>query len=423
MPKSTSKARQSLSQNMLSTNRRILLFDLGLGGHHGAYIQHLIRYWSEQYLPGHVDIVVHPEFLQQHQDVAELVQTFVGVQVNFVPITEEEEAELGPWSTFVQSKRRSLREWSLLNRYANRLGATECLLMFFDTLQLSAVLRRQLPCPFSGIYFRARFHYGEFQHTLSWRDHIRHWLERLQIAEALRHPQLKTLFCLDEFAVKHLIKFHSNSRVVYLPDPVQLYPYSLSEVELLRAKLGIEPERRIFLLFGVLDSRKGIHQLLEAILLLPPALCQNLCLLLVGPLCSQEKPQVQMQISKISDLLPIQIVLYDQFVIDRENQPFFHISNVVLAPYQRHVGTSSILIRAAAAQKPVLSSNYGLMGEWTQHYQLGLTVDSTDKSEIAKGLTQFLTEPPDKFGDRTQMKFFAEQHSAEEFASVIFKHL
>jgi hypothetical protein len=29
-------------------DRRILLFDLSVGGHHPAYIQHLIRYWGEQ---------------------------------------------------------------------------------------------------------------------------------------------------------------------------------------------------------------------------------------------------------------------------------------------------------------------------------------------------------------------------------------
>lgn len=163
------------------------------------------------------------------------------------------------------------------------LGTTECLLMYFDTFQLSAVLRRKLPCPFSGIYFRTRFHYGDFQEiTLSHKDHIRHWQERLHISLALRHPQFKTLFSIDEFAVKHLQQSSSNTQVVYLPDPVQIYPDSEFKAYSLKANLGIEPGRLVFLVFGVIDDRKGIHQILDAATMLPPHLCQKLCLLLIG---------------------------------------------------------------------------------------------------------------------------------------------
>jgi glycosyltransferase involved in cell wall biosynthesis len=420
------KPRQAQSINILQTkrdsDRRILLFELGLGGHRGALIQHILRYWSEQNLPGHLDIVVHPRFCQQHQDVVEIAKT-CDERVNIVPITEEEETALGPWSNFIFSKQRSLREWSLLSRYASKLGATECLVMFFDNFQLSTVLRRQLPCPFSGIYFRARFHYGDFENKLFWKDYIRQWIERHHIAQTLRHPQFKTLYCLDEFAIKHLSQFHSHAQVVYLPDPIQLYPFNNSEVDALRRRLKITPERQVFLLFGAIDERKGIYQLLKAIELLPPTLYQKMCLLLIGKISANEKPKIEAQITKISQLLPIQIIANNQYVPEREIHLYFEIADVVLTPHQRHVGTSNNLIRAAAAQTAVISADYGQMGEWVRSYQLGLTVDSTIPSEIAKGITRFLTEPPAKFCDRAKMKYFVDQHSAEEFASTIFKNL
>jgi glycosyltransferase involved in cell wall biosynthesis len=84
---------------------------------------------------------------------------------------------------------------------------------------------------------------------------------------------------------------------------------------------------------------------------------------------------------------------------------------------------SGTLVLAAAAQKPVLSSNYGLMGKLVQDYHLGLTLDSTQPREIAKGLTRFLQEPESVLCDRTLMKKFAEQNSAEKFADVIFNHI
>jgi glycosyltransferase involved in cell wall biosynthesis len=296
--------------------------------------------------------------------------------------------------------------------------------MYFDTFQFSAWLRRPLPCPFSGLYFRSRFHYGDFQpDSLTWKDHVRHWQEHFHISQVLRHPQLKTLFCLDQFAVNYLNQSHNNAKAVYLPDPVQIYTDHEIKVEELKASLGIEPGRQVLLLFGALDRRKGIHQLLQAVLMLPASLGKKLCLLLVGPISAQDQPLVQAQINQISQLLPVQIVIHDQFVIDRDIQPFFQLSDAVLAPYQRHVGTSSILIRAAAAQKPVLSSNYGLMGEWTRHYQLGLTVDSAVPSEIAKGLTQVLEKPATELCDRHKMKLFAQQNAAERYANTIFQHV
>ncbi|MBF2067334.1 MAG: glycosyltransferase [Calothrix sp. C42_A2020_038] len=405
-----------------ASQRRIMLFDMSVGGHHPAYIQHLIRYWGENDLPGHMDVVVVPKFLEQHQDVVELSQNYQNIK--FVPISTQEVDYLGPWTTYIKRKSRALREWTLLSRYATSLGSTECLLMYYDTFQMSTVLRRKLPCPFSGIYFRPRFHYGDFpQCPLTWKDQVRNWQERLHISLALRHPQFKTLLSLDQFAVKYLQEFHSRAKIVHLPDPVQTYPKIESKVDELKASLGIEPHRRVFLLFGVLDSRKGIYPLLEAISQLPPDICQKLCLLLVGPIDSQEKSRIQVKIARLSALLPIQIVAYDKFILDTEIQSFFDLSDVVLAPYQRHVGTSSILIRAAVAQKPALSTNYGLMGKWMENYKLGISVDSTVPTEIAKGLTKFVLESPEKFFEPSLAKSFVEQNSAEKYASTIFNNI
>jgi glycosyltransferase involved in cell wall biosynthesis len=354
----------------------------------------------------------------------EIAEFYGSDRVKFVPITEAEVTWLGPWTTYFKRKYRAFKEWTLLNRYATALQSTECLIMYFDTFQLSSVLRRKLPCPFSGLYFRARFHYGEFQpNPLTWKDNVRHWQERFHISQVLRHPQLKTLFSLDGFAVKYLKQTRSHGNIVYLPDPIQIYSHEDSKVQALKTSLGIEPGRMAFLLFGVIDSRKGIHQVLEAIETLPKDLCKKLCLLLVGTLNPTEKPQIQAKIAKLTHLLPVQVVTHDQFVIDREIQPYFQIADVVLATYQRHVGTSSILIRAAAAQKPVLSTNYGLMGEWTRHNQLGLTVDSALPSEIAKGLSQFLSETSREFFDQNKAKAFAEANSATKYASTIFNSI
>ncbi len=405
---------------------RLMLFELSIDGHYPSYIQHLVRYWGEQELPGSLDIVVSPQFRKQNSDIVDSVQNYGSSNINFIPITPEEETVLNSNSSALNRSFRAFQEWHLIYKYAVKLKPNHCLLMYFDTRQLPLALGAKLPCPFSSIYFRPTFHYDNFNGYIpGWKDRLRQWREKLFLSRIFKQTQLKALFCLDPFVIKHLDKFSGKTKVVYLPDPVQEYQYSESYLKKLREDLGIEPHRQVFLLFGRLTRRKGIEQLLESIHLLPPPLCQKLCLLLVGVLGSTQadKLQWQLQIAELSKSLPIQVIINDQFVPDQNIQAYFNISNVILCPYQRHVGMSGILLRAAAARKPVLAQSYGLMGEITRHHQLGLPVNSTVPREIAQGLTRFLLDSPNKLCDRSKMRAFAEQNSAEKFAKVIFQYL
>lgn len=415
---STDLNRTSIS----GVDRKIVLFDLYFNGHHAGYIQHLVRYWCEQGFPGTLDVVVSPKFVQLHSDVVNVASDYGQKNVNFVAISSEEDAILQSKKSSFDRAFGAFREWNLLCKYASLLEATHCLLMYFDSLQLPLALARKLPCPMSGIYFRPVFHYGDFSSfTPSARERFWQLRDKFFLSRTLRHSQFKTLFCLDPFVVARIKNFNQNVEAIHLADPVQIYGYGDSQIEKLREGLGIHPGRTAFLMFGDLRKRKGIHQLLDALTLLPAHFCEKLCLLLVGPIGTEQL--VQTRIAEISQSLPIQVVKHDRFVPEREIQPYFQVADVILAPYQRHIGMSAILVRAAAAQKPVLSSNYGLMGELVKSYKLGIAVDSMIPAEIAKGLTQFLLESPAKFYDVSSMKSFAEQNTAERFASTIFQHI
>lgn len=109
-----------------------------------------------------------------------------------------------------------------------------------------------------------------------------------------------------------------------------------------------------------------------------------------------------------------------KFVPDADVSAYFQLADIVLASYQHHVSISGILLQAATTGKPVLSSNYGLMGELVNRYQLGLVIDSTQPTAITQGLEAVTPTSLDSLGNRTQMKAFAEQNSATQFAQVIF---
>jgi glycosyltransferase involved in cell wall biosynthesis len=411
-----------------NSERKIMLFELDVRGHHPGYIQHLVTYWCQQELTGHLDVLVSPKFLEQHSNIVDIATQCNQKNIKFVAITKEEEAVLIDGALLADSFKgriqRAFQEWELLRKYAVSLGTTHCLIMYLDTVLLRLALAAKFPCHFSSIYFRPIFHYSNFpNYVMAGRENFWHWRDKVCLSSLLKNPQLQTILCLDTFAVEQLNKFKSKAKVVYLPDPVQIYNESETKLEKLRQTLGIQPDRKVFLLFGVLSERKGIYQLLDAISLLQPNLCEKISLLLIGPLEFSEKEKIQSRIAEISQSLPIQIICSHDFISDREIQPYFQIADVILAPYQRHIGMSAILVRAAAAQTPVLSSDFGLMGEITRRYKLGLAVDSTVPSEIAQGFHKFLLESPASLCDQETMKQFAEQNKAEKFASTIFQCL
>jgi glycosyltransferase involved in cell wall biosynthesis len=280
------------------------------------------------------------------------------------------------------------------------------------------------PCSISGIFFRPTLHYSKFaNYAPSPIERIWQWREKFVLSRILRSAYFKNLFFLDPLAVEYLEPFSRTTKLLHIPDPVQIYDTPEPQLAKLRENLGIDPGRQVFLLFGSLTERKGIYQLLEAVRALPPDLCQKLCLLLIGPIEPPEKEKLKYCVTEIFQSLPAQIISCHEFIVDRDIQPYFQMADVILAPYQRHVGMSAILVRAAAAKKPVLSSDYGVMGEMTRRYGLGLTVDSTIPIEIAKGLTRFLLESPASLCDRLKMKEFAEQNTAEKFANTVFQYL
>lgn len=407
-----------------SNPSKLILFDLLIGGHHGSYIQHLVEYWNQQKLASTLDIVVSPAFLEKHADVVRAASRYAA-QIRFVAITPQEALALKVSSSRIDRMVRIFQEWQLLCRYARSLKANHCLIMYLDTCWLPITLGMKLPCPFSGIYFRPTLHYSTFpQHVPTSREPFQQMREKLALTRMLRHPQLQTLFSLDQFSIQsiqqEIERVQSQVTVVHLPDPIQISQSSTIPQDILRKQLGINPDKKIFLLFGVLSGRKGIDQVLEAISLLPKTLCKQICLILLG---EGDPDQLGPKVWSICQSQPIQVIEQYQFLPDAEVRAYFELADIVLATYQRHIGMSGILLWAAAVQRPVLSTDYGLIGELVRQYHLGLAVDSSSPEAIAQGLTRCLQEPTETLGDRNQMQVLAQQNSAEKFAHVILKNL
>ncbi len=401
------------------TNHHLLIFDLSIRGHHPNYICHLIRYWQTQTHFQLLSIVVSPRFLTEHADVVQFAKQQSNLNIQFVAITHQQESALKPRKKVLDRNLRNFQEWRLFCDYAGKLRATHGLIMYLDTYFLSIAWWIKPPCPFSGIYFRPTLHYRQLgaQLSFSWHQKLNQGRESITLNKVLQNSRLTTLFCLDPLAVPALQQRRSRAEIIHLPDPVEYVPPPPQDCTL-RDDLGIEAERTVFLLFGAIDGRKGIHQVLDAIQNLSPNWSRRLCLLLVGE--SKIQQQLEARITEITDSQPVQIIRNYQFVSEEEVWSYFRMSDVILATYQKHVGMSGILLLAAATQKPVLSTDFGLMGAMVKQHQLGLSVDSTQPGQIGEGMVKLMGESRNDFFNPDQMKAWAQQNSAENFAQTIF---
>lgn len=400
----------------------LMVFSPWCYGHYPSYLYHLIRYWQQHNAQGVLSIVVVPRFLRDHQDIVELAADSKDSTIRFLATTIEEQNSL---ETAASGYKRALIQYHLMSRYAERFQASHCLIMYLDSCQLAFVAGWSFPCPVSGIYFRPTFHYPQLTHIPpTWKERLQQWREHFFLARLLAHPQFSQLFCLDPFVVNIINQRYCSSPAVYLPDPVEFQVAAAIKIATLRASLNIEPDRKILLAFGRLaDSRKGTAELIKALSSLPDELCRQLCLLLVGEPDPSGQSILESWLSSVRQSLPMQIVTNYGYIPESDVSQYFQLSDIVLAPYQKHVGMSGILLLAAAAQKPVLGSNYGLMGEMIRYHKLGVAVDTTSISELARGLSCCLLEPQERLFDQQQARYFAQQNSPNQFASTIFQHL
>lgn len=403
---------------------RLMLFDLSIHGHHPGYIQYLIDYWHQHHLSGELVIVVSPQFLTEHADVVERAKAYQQSGIQILAIRPDEDAKLATRTTGFGRNLRNFQEWQLCCRHAQALHATQILVMYFDTYQLPLALGMTPPCPVSGIYFRPTFHYPHFTHYRpSGKAKLLQAWEKALLRRILRSVQCHTLFSLDPLVVNYVDAEMEKRKLLHLPDPVNLHHQSDSPDQSLKTTLGIEPDRIVFLLFGALTGRKGVYEVLNAISLLPPAIAQRVAFAFVGRANDSHRQRIDAQVEVLTQQCSAQIIRHYTFVAEQDVLRYFQMADVALAPYQRHVGMSGILILAAAAQTPVLSTDYGLMGELVRRYQLGLTVDSTQPAALAQGITQCVEGDRDELGDRQRMQQFATDNSSDAFARVIFERL
>ncbi len=387
----------------------VVLFDIDTEGHHAGYLIHLVREFSEMESDGTLVIASVPQMLEAHNDLAQVIDETPRVLFHEV---HPEYPRIAPAQLRLPIK--AVAEWEALNCVCRAERATHAVLMYADAyLQVPIALGLPVPCDISGIYFRPIFHYDTVSPLpITKAEEHRGRRQQRLLRRAMRHPKLSTVFSLDSFAVHGLNALGKTSKARWLPDPIDAN--SDTPPQVIRDELGVRENDTLLLLFGVLSSRKGVRQVLDAMRLLPADVRCNTVLSLVGPV----HPSVKTDIEEARSALGGSLKIRDEFVSESDVQSFFAAADIVLAPYPRHVGMSAIVIRAAAAGTPLISSAFGLMGALVKHHRLGLCVDAREPAAIAEAILD-LINAPSRYASPTEMQKLATAHHPKLFARAI----
>jgi glycosyltransferase involved in cell wall biosynthesis len=386
---------------------RLLIFESESDGHRARYITSLANYAYEH--PEICEIIFAiPAALVARID-SSLADKLgrAGYPVSLRLLTK---AELAAVSPSLNKVSRSLSLWNSALRIAGEVGARNLHFLFADDVFIaSAIARRHAGVSISGIYFRPSMPYPEYWSGV--KGYARQTVKDRLVARFLGRKDVRNLFSLDPYFRPFAVtRYRHADKVVTLPEPYDP-PVGGTTQKISGNRLGL-------LFFGVLDGRKGIVQLFDSFDLLSSEELNRIDIRIIG-----HGELAGFIDSRIDGLRRrgATASFINGFISEGEIDEAVARSDVVLAPYINHVGSSSVVLTAAHFRKPLIAPNIGLVGRQVSEFRTGSTVDTSSPAAIAAAIRRMLSEarsflvegkPPDYDG-------LVAGHGSREFAQTI----
>jgi glycosyltransferase involved in cell wall biosynthesis len=203
-----------------------------------------------------------------------------------------------------------------------------------------------------------------------------------------------------------------SRRCFALPDPVS--PVRRHDKSTARSRLGLGTDGRLISCVGVLDERKGVDEFVRSFASAPLGGTDRL--LLAGRASPAVDAAVREATGRIGEN---RIISINRILTAAELELAVSAADLVATTYHfpSHLGSASVLIRAAAAGRPVLASKQGWLGHMTRSHSLGWLYPATSGDRphaIAECLRRSVGYIPSPESGE-----FAEYHSVDSFCQVV----
>ena len=264
--------------------------------------------------------------------------------------------------------------------------------------------------PLVGMLFSIRFHYHEVGVVAPHRGRDR--ILRLLFHRLLGTKTLRAVLSNDpslaEFADRGY--FNCWEKIIVVPE-LGTVSGAVSREEA-RRHLGIGDQQVVVLLYGSLERRKGLSELLRAVA--DTACPQNVVVVIAGQRnggfedCSSGEWLASLKDQE-------RIVELRGFLDEEAEARCFRAADVVWLGYRGFYAISGVLIQAATVGAPVLSCLEGVVGWMVRRHGLGLSVDVAQQSEVVSALRRLASDAKLRGTLGANGKALAARHSPQGF--------
>jgi len=337
---------------------KTLVFEPSLAGHRANYVAIHTKEFLE--LGAEVCLAVPENVLDQPEGKAFLSDVLP--HTRYIP--------LPPLGNRTSSLANAKAKLGLLRESVAKCQPGHCFVPYADGISqawgMSPRPKSLFPraMPIEGLMMQGKFAYPKLG-----------WKQKLSAEASLyfqRRAPWTRLHHLDPLAFNRIDKLSpSSTQYCLIPDIIERRPFI--EASHAKQKLGIAADRYLVVCPGAVNAHKGSDTLIDAVLAMDTSIPVQLMLF------GKHSPEIK---AKLKDLDDARVVSVDRFSTPEEFDLLFAAADLISVCYPRHIGSASILLRAAAAGKQVIASDFGWIGWATNKFRLGQACDATSPDAI-----------------------------------------
>ncbi|WP_169337655.1 glycosyltransferase family 4 protein [Segetibacter koreensis] len=390
---------------MDNNNKMSVVLETWFTGHRSEYIAHLMRFInSRPDLHGKYIFILNERLRSL---LGELISSS-NYSVEFIEINKHPRNYIS----------KSFWEWNIVSQIISRRGNIgEIIFMDIDSnlILVSSPKFKKFNLTVKGILFQPYVHFEEIKGGFSFyiKKVFKNFL--LQKFAVLLNSNIRKIFILNDKNTVNIMNKKIKPVFYNLPDPIENVNNGASDnFKNIIDKYGIKNNNKNLLVFGSIDYRKNLINIIDALRLLPSEIKKKVHLVIAGKIGTEMRDEYIPHIEKYKD--EISISYNDTFVNAEEREPLFKSCDLVLMPYRNFYSASSVLGHAISYNKNVIAPNKGLLGKIVKENKIGIVVDPLNPAAIKEAINQVLSNPSKYAYDS---KMLMEEYSAANFSKLI----
>jgi len=245
----------------------------------------------------------------------------------------------------------------------------------------------------SGFFSSIKFHLSQ---TNSFKSQFKKLLDFYLFKKLITNVNIAKIFLPDPLGVKFLKNrgFYNFNKVELTNDFGPMLKKNFrkegkTKIKF-RKKLKIVQNDYIILVYGFIRKEKCINYLINIVK--NYKFSKNVKIIIAGEQANEIKLYLNEEFKKNKSLKK-NIIVFDKFISNELEKKLFLLSDLVWTGYDKnYYGSSGVFFLSSLMNKPVLTSNHGLINWYNKKYKIGKSIDISSQIEVYKTIKNFINK-------------------------------